>query len=173
MDFETSGLCDNHSTPLDKQPSAIELYMCEVDMDSGEVLREFDSLFKPPQSVSDEIIRITGIDNEMLKDAPAFAEKANEAFAFIESSEVICAHNLSFDREIFVLEADRLGRIIQWPKRLICTVEATIHYKGYRLSLAALHELLFKERFPEAHRAKNDVMALVRCAIELNKRGDV
>jgi DNA polymerase-3 subunit alpha len=41
------------------------------------------------------------------------------------------------------------------------------------MKLADLHEFLFGEGFEDAHRAKSDVMATVRCFIELCKRGDI
>ncbi len=55
--------------------------------------------------------------------------------------------------------------------RLICTVESTEHIKGFRLTLTKLHEHLFGEAFPSAHRAENDVRPLTRCFIELYNRG--
>ena len=60
-----------------------------------------------------------------------------------------------------------------FPKRHICTVEASYHYNNKRMKLQDLHEFLFGEGFTDAHRAKSDVMATVRCFIELVKRGDI
>jgi hypothetical protein len=40
-----------------------------------------------------------------------------------------------------------------------------------RLTLSNLHEHLFGEKFKDAHRARSDVMALVRVARELRRRG--
>jgi DNA polymerase III alpha subunit (gram-positive type) len=84
----------------------------------------------------------------------------------------VIAHNASFDQEAINIEANRLGRIIKWPT-CRCSVEQTIHLKGKRLTLGALHEHLFGARFDDAHRARADVMALVRCCCELHKRGEL
>lgn len=173
LDSETTGLLSNHSVPLDKQPEIIELYACEVNMETGEVLYEFDSLFKPVHPITDEITRITGIDDEMVQSAPLFLARADEIKIFLEGSDALCAHNLSFDKEMLEIEFERLGQKINWPKRLICSVEQSIFYKGYRLDLMSLHEFLTGKKFPEAHRAKNDVQALVRCALEMYKRRDI
>jgi hypothetical protein len=70
------------------------------------------------------------------------------------------------------LEAKRLNRVIKWPP-LVCTVEQSIHYKGHRMNLGDLHEHLLGVRFSGAHRAKEDVDALVRCCVEMRKRGDL
>lgn len=171
-DTETTGLVNNHVMPLDKQPELTEAYFCTVNLETGEILAEWESLFKPSQPISDEITRITGIDDALVADAPAFKDKADEIAAFIEGSPIVCAHNLSFDKEILDLEAERLGRTIKWPP-LLCSVEASVHLLGYRLTLTALHEHLFNARFPEAHRARNDVQALVRCMCELYRRGEL
>jgi hypothetical protein len=72
--------------------------------------------------------------------------------------------------EMVDIEFERLGRKAPWPPRKVCTVEATVHLLGYRLSLQNLHKHLFGENFDEAHRAKVDVEALVRCCVELRKR---
>lgn len=172
LDTETTGLIDNGTLPLDKQPEIIELYMREVDLSSVSDVPppEVNQLFKPSKPVSEEITRITHIDNDMLKDAPSFKDHAIEIKDFIEASELIIAHNASFDKEMLDLEFKRLGITLKWP-RIICTVEATIYMKGFRLNLQGLHEMLFGVPFKEAHRAKTDVAALHRCCVELFKMG--
>jgi len=172
FDTETTGLIDSHLIPLKRQPHVIEFYGCVADLATGEVQQELDLLIKPPVPVSAEITRITGLDDASLKDAPAFFEAASSIFSMVESAPLVLAHNLSFDREMLDLEADRLSRKIAWP-RLLCTVEATVHIKGFRLNLTGLHEHLFGEGFPAAHRAKNDVMAMLRCAVELHRLGEI
>ena len=71
--------------------------------------------------------------------------------------------------EMLDLEADRIGTKIVWPKG-ICTVEATIHLIGRRMTLSELYQHLFGDSFAGAHRARRDVEALVRCCVELKKR---
>ena len=173
FDNETTGLIDNHTMKLTKQPEVIEFYGCLVDLSSGEILEEVEQLIKPSQPISAEITRITNINDEMVKDAPPFAQIQERIKTFIEGAPAVLAHNLSFDMEIVNLEFERLNQTIVWPGVRICTVEQTVHLKGFRLSLANLHEHLFNEAFPEAHRAKNDVVAMVRCAVELHKLGEI
>jgi len=173
FDTETSGLVDNRTLPLDKQPSIIEWYSCSADLTTGEIISELDLLIKPPRLISDEITRITGLKNADLEDKPMFAAVAPEIRAAIEGAARMAAHNASFDVEMADIEFSRLGQTLAWPRRVICTVEATVHLKGHRLNLQGLHELLFGEQFPHAHRARNDVMALLKCACELHKRGEL
>lgn len=169
FDTETTGLLTNRKLKLDEQPEVIEFYGCLIDLKTGELLKEYETLIKPKKEISAKITEITTLTNEQLKDAPAFAEVADNIISFIEEAPVTIAHNHSYDQDMLDIEAERIERVIKWPRRL-CTVEQTIHLKGYRLSLTKLHELLFKEPFAGAHRAKEDVQALVRCCQELVKR---
>jgi DNA polymerase III alpha subunit (gram-positive type) len=170
FDTETDGLVANHTLKLARQPCVIEFYGCSADLKTGKILHELNFLIKSPQPISAEITTITTITNEMLKDAPPFSIVADKIFTAIENAPVVIAHNLSFDKEMLDLEAERLGRKIAWP-RLICSVEQSIAMKGYRLSLSNLHQELFGEPFEGAHRAKADVKALLRCCVELWKKG--
>lgn len=177
LDVETTGLVRNRTLKLDLQPSCIEFYGCIVDLKTGKVSKEFETLIKPPKPLSNTpapgdkktIIQITGVTNEMLQDAPSFADVSKTIFKMIEKAPVVIAHNASFDAECLDIEAERLKCQIAWPRK-ICTVQETVHLKGYRLNQGALYELLFNEPFAGAHRAKNDVMSLVRICIELHKR---
>lgn len=173
IDTETTGLIFNHSITLDQQPEVIEYFGCVVDLKRRKVLSEYETLVKPVKyPMSDAIIAETKtkLSNEMLKHAPDFQIVAPLIKKQIESAPIVIAHNASFDKEMIDIEFERLSDEVKWPP-MICTVEQTIHIKGRRLSLTNLHIELFKEPFPEAHRARTDVMALVRCCNELFKRG--
>jgi DNA polymerase III epsilon subunit-like protein len=173
FDTETTGLFDNRSLPLKKLPEIIEFYGCSVNLESGELINEYETLVRPKSPIPEEIIKITHITNEMVADAPAFGDVADNILNAIGNGGNPIAHNAHFDREIIEIEFERLGRQFPWPVRPLCSVEATVHLKGYALKLAGLHELLFAAPFPEAHRAKNDVKALTRCCVELFKRGEL
>lgn len=174
FDTETTGLCGPMTLPLAQQPSITEFFCCTLDTETGEISDEVGMLIKPPKPVSAEITRITGITNEMLKEAQSFAETtvADTICNQIEFAENVCAHNASFDVQMINMEFLRLEQTIKWP-RVLCSVEQSISLCGYRLTLQGLHEHLFGEKFKEAHRARNDVMALVRCVQELVKRGEI
>lgn len=172
FDWETTGLIDNRSMNPNDMPEAIEFYGCVVDLDDpeGGIIDELDTLIRPKADRFDPIItRITGLTPEKLIKAPRFAEVADRVLDLIMQSDQVLAHNCSFDVEMTEIEFQRIDQTIRWPRK-ICTVEQTLHIKGKRLSLSALHEYLFGEKFDGAHRARVDVMALVRCARELKKR---
>lgn len=170
FDTETTDLINSGLLKLEQKPSIIEFYGELVDLENGEVELEREYLFKPPKPIAPEITKITNITNEMVADAPPFASAGDEIRNVIETSDVVIAHNVSFDKEMVDIEFERLGQKVRWP-RLICTVEATICMKGFRLNLTSLHNELFGEPFSGAHRARQDVGALKRCVLELYRRG--
>lgn len=170
LDTETTGLPSNHLLPLDKQPRVIEIYMQEIDFNGQSDKMIFDRLVDPGIKIEEEITKITGIRDEDIKGAVTFPLISSQVKEIIENYELIIAHNASFDKEILDMEFERIGMKMNW-RRVLCTVEATIHAKGFRMNLQGLHEWLFGEKFKEAHRARTDALALTRCCHELYKRG--
>jgi DNA polymerase-3 subunit epsilon len=175
-DTETTGLIKPSASNLDEQPYITEIFCLKI-LQAGNgtmtVIDEFESLVKPPIPISAEITRMTGIDDNMVKDAPAFFEIAKPLGEFFTGASRLVAHNLAFDRSMLANELLRCGKVLNfpWPVEHMCTVEKTLHIEQRRLNLTKLHEFLFNEGFPNAHRAKNDVMPLFRCYEELTKRG--
>lgn len=173
FDTETTGLVENLTTRFDKQPEIIEFCGSVINPANGKIIEIMDQLIKPSQRITEEITKLNGIDNAMVADAPSFREIALMIRDLIERSDCVVAHNAAFDRDMIDLEFARLKMTkVAWP-RIICTVEATLHLTGYRLTLSALYELLFKEKFEGAHRAKADAEALIRVVVELRKRGEI
>lgn len=172
FDTETTGLVDTRAKDISLQPQVIEFYGCILDMETFEVSDEFEFLANPGKPLPDIIKKITGINDDMLRNEKPFSANYEGLQAFFKKAEIAAAHNLSFDRQLINFEAQRMTKIFHWPARMVCTVEATEHVKGHRLSMSKMYEHLFPgETFPGAHRAKADVMALKRCFIELVKQG--
>lgn len=170
FDTETTGLVDNMSTRFEKQAEVIEFCGISIDPTDGKVIEEFDQLIRPTIPITEEITKLNNINNEMVRNAPTFKFLASDIRDLIERSDCVVAHNAAFDRDMVNLEFARLGQTkIAWP-RIICTIEATLHIKGYRLSLSALHEHLFGVTFDGAHRARADVEALARIVVELKRQ---
>ncbi len=87
FDLEASG-----PYPLDGE-------ICEigaVKWKAGQVVDEFQTLIKTEAKMSDFIVSIHGITNEMIADAPKIGEKASEFRDFIGEATTI-AHHAPFD----------------------------------------------------------------------------
>lgn len=168
--------------PLDKLPEVIEYYGVLADLNSGRVVSELHRMIRPRHRLPSQvaiglratrtITAITGITDEEVLRARTFPEEAEAIFKQLEEAPLVIAQNASFDREMLDLEALRMDLELEWPP-LICTIEQTVHLRGYRLKLADLHELLTGETFEGAHRAKADTHALLRCCVKLAERGEL
>lgn len=174
FDTETTDLVHNTLRPTHKQPRIIEYYGCILDDEQDwKMVAELHQFLDPGVAVTDEITRITGITNDMVKGQPTFGQWHSSLSELMGGADVMVAHNLSYDKQVVTFEYKRIEQPIRFPARGICTVETTEHIKGYRLSLTNLHEHLFGEPFKGAHRADVDVAALARCYVELCKRGEI
>jgi DNA polymerase-3 subunit epsilon len=95
----------------------------------GEVLDTWHSLINPECRIPAMITELTGIDNEMVKDAPVFAQIADSLAEFIEGS-VFVAHNVNFDHGFIASEYARLERHFRHPKLCTCAGMRR-HYPGH------------------------------------------
>jgi DNA polymerase III alpha subunit (gram-positive type) len=172
FDNETTDLIPNRTLKLDKQPEIWEFYGCIANLATGEIIEELDLLIKPRREVDlkSKASKVTGFTRELVENAPHFIDVAPRIKILLEKAPIAIAHNLSFDRDVLEIEFERIGEKINWPECL-CTVEQTVYLKGYRLSMTQLYEILFNEKFEGAHRAKVDVMAMLRCCTKLFEMG--
>ena len=88
--------------------------------DGHEVVDQFISLVNPEIPIQPFVVKLTGINNAMLRSAPKFFEVAKRIIE-ITSDCVIVAHNASFDYRISRTEFKRLGYDFQ--AKTLCTVE--------------------------------------------------
>jgi len=174
-DTETTGLLEPDVTNIDLQPRMTEIYACVTDVDFN-IIGEIETLVNPRMPIPDNIQRITNITDEMVADAPTFIEIFDELYDLTRMSEVFVAHNASFDSGVIRHELERVDLVYNFPwwRYQHCTVEMSTSIQHKRLTLTKLHELATgKSHFNNTHRAKPDVMALLRCYKFLMKEGFV
>jgi DNA polymerase III epsilon subunit-like protein len=165
IDTETTGLLK--PSPVDKnmQPFITEFYGIRINK-NWEVVGEFETFIKPPMPIPDEVVKITGITDEMVANAPTFIEVFDDIVELFHGARRMVAHNLSFDAGVLRQELERhdLAFKFPWPPEWHCTVELSKSIRDKALKLRDLHEIATGTPHEDgAHRAKNDVMALVRC----------
>ena len=100
LDFETSGMSPDFGD------RAIEIGAVKIT--NGEITDSFQSLMNPGFSVNSFIEDFTGIDNHMLKTAPAPTEVMLEFAEFLGDSNLV-AHNAGFDQRFLEAEFKRIG----------------------------------------------------------------
>ncbi|SFF99141.1 DNA polymerase-3 subunit epsilon [Neptunomonas qingdaonensis] len=128
-----------------------------VKMIGGEVVAQWQSLINPQRRIPQNITALTGINNNMVADAPLFAEVADAIDEFTNGC-VFVAHNVNFDYGFIKEEFTRLERHYRRPK--LCTVrEMRKYYKGlpsYSLANLTRHFGIDMQRH---HRAMSDAIA--------------
>ena len=88
--------------------------------DGHEIVDQFSSLINPERPIQPFVVNLTGINNEMLRQAPKFYEVAKRIIEITDDC-ILVAHNALFDNRILTTEFDRLG--YPFEKQTLCTVE--------------------------------------------------
>jgi len=128
--------------------------------DGHEVVDQFISLVNPEIPIQPFVVKLTGINNAMLRSAPKFFEVAKRIIEMTEGC-IIVAHNASFDYRILQTEFRRLG--FKFHKETLCTVELSKKLLPGHDSYS-LGKLVRALGIPMAdrHRASGDDMATVK-----------
>lgn len=128
--------------------------------DGHEVVDQFISLVNPEIPIQPFVVKLTGINNEMLRLAPKFFEVAKRIIEITQDC-IIVAHNASFDYRILRTEFRRLGYDFQ--AKTLCTVELAKIVIPEQPSYS-LGKLVRALGIPMAdrHRASGDALATVK-----------
>ena len=128
--------------------------------DGAEVVDQFISLVNPEIPIQPFVVKLTGINNAMLRSAPKFYEVAKRIIEITDNC-VLVAHNAQFDYRILKTEFKRLG--YDFNKNTLCTVELAKKLIP-DLPSYSLGKLVRSLGIPIAdrHRASGDAMATVR-----------
>ncbi|MEZ4828047.1 MAG: exonuclease domain-containing protein [Bacteroidia bacterium] len=111
VDIETTG-----GNPKTDRITEIAIFR----YDGNGVVQVFESLINPEMPIPDFITRITGIDNDMVREAPRFFEVAREIVE-ITRDAVFVAHNVRFDYSFVQKEFRQLG--YTYSRKQLCTVK--------------------------------------------------
>lgn len=154
LDIETTGLNVLH----DKITEIAMMVFTEEGIE-----KTWHSLINPQITIPAQISRLTGINNQLVANAPCFAEIAEEIITTLEDS-ILVAHNARFDYGFLKNAFKQLHIDLKLPT--LCTIK--LFKKLYpaltKYSLAALLDH-FKIQNSNAHRAQGDVDALYQLLI--------
>mgnify|MGYP006189215093 CR=1 FL=1 len=128
--------------------------------DGHKVVDQFISLINPEIPIQPFVVGLTGINNEMLRNAPKFFEVAKRIVE-ITSDCVLVAHNAKFDYRILSTEFSRLG--FEYERESLCTVELAQKLMPGQPSYS-LGKLARALGIPvsDRHRANGDAQATVK-----------
>ena len=96
--------------------------ICVMVVQNGELIDQYSSLVNPSQSIPLYIESLTGINDEMVSNAPQFSEIADEIDKITKDC-IFVAHNVSFDYNILRAEFTNINR--DFKRKRICTVRLT------------------------------------------------
>ncbi|HET8809966.1 MAG TPA: exonuclease domain-containing protein [Flavobacteriaceae bacterium] len=128
--------------------------------DGHEIVDRFVSLVNPERPIQPFVVGLTGIDSDMLRNAPKFYEVAKRIVE-ITSDCVLVAHNAKFDYRILRTEFFRLG--YEFQRKSLCTVEIAKKLIPDMPSYS-LGKLVKSLGIPisKRHRAEGDAVATVQ-----------
>ena len=128
--------------------------------DGHEIVDQFISLVNPEIPIQPFVVKLTGINNAMLRSAPKFFEVAKRIIEMTNDC-VLVAHNADFDYRILRTEFRRLG--YDFNIKTLCTVELSKRLLPEQTS-HSLGKLVRALGIPMAdrHRASGDAMATVK-----------
>lgn len=148
VDLETTGIGA-------KKERITEIGMVKVA--DGEVLATYHTLVNPHRKIPENIVELTGITDEMVKDAPGIENVIGTVIAFCEGFPLL-GHQVLFDYGFLVQAA--VNQRLQFQKDGIDTLKLCRHFipPDQKKNLGAA--CAYFDIHPDtAHRALSDAMA--------------
>ena len=152
--FDDEIVCfDIETTGLNKKYEVI-IEIGAVVLKNGEITETFNTFVSPGRLLSPEIVRLTGITDEMLEGAPSQKE-ALEAFLAFAGDRPLAAHNAEFDMGFIAAGCRKYGLPFHNPSvdSLILAQNLLPDLGKYKLDIVADH---LKLPAFNHHRASDD-----------------
>ncbi len=131
-------------------------------IEKGKITDEYQTLVNPETPIPEFIVGLTGIDDEMVKDAPKFADIASDFLEFIDDA-VLVAHNANFDMRFLNHEISRIHQDHRVGNPYLCTVQLSRkllpELNNHRLHTVAEHYSIY---IKNRHRAAGDAHATAK-----------
>ena len=172
VDVETTGGSPDHGHRITE--------IAAVVVEGGQVRDVYETLVNPERGIPPEIMRLTGISWEMVRDKAPFAAVCDDVVGAL-SGRVFVAHNAAFDWRFVTSEVARTsGRALDG--RRLCTVRLarkllpqlhsrSLGYVAEWYGATKFAETYFEARHgrerPWRHSAAGDAVATAHCLVRL------
>ena len=165
----------NDFVVFDLETTGLDPENCEiteigaVKIEKGEITQRFASFCRTKNPIPFDVQELTGITNEMIKDAPCVEDVVYDFYEWSKGC-IISGYNIvGFDLKFIKKVATRIG--IKFENDIIDTIivarQAPINPSNYKLGTVA--KFLGIE-LKDAHRAYNDANATAQVLMELNRK---
>jgi DNA polymerase-3 subunit epsilon len=135
----------------------------------GQEIGNLQFLLKPREAMSDFIIGIHGITNEMVADSPLMKDKVHEIYEFFKGA-IVMAHHCPFDLGFLAIEYEKVGLSLP-PEPALCTsllARKLVHgVENHKLQTLVKH---FSIDGGQAHRAYDDAKSCLSVGLECFKK---
>lgn len=133
----------------------------------GVITEKFHTLLNPEIPIPPFITALTGISDSMVKDAPLFADIADDLLEFLDDS-ILVAHNAPFDMHFLNHEISRVYGEYRLANPCLCTVQLSRkllpHIENHKLKTVAEH---YSISLVNHHRASDDARATAEIFVNL------
>ena len=161
FDLETTGL---NNSPVSGRMDAIT-EIGAVKIVHGEISEKFTTLVNPERRLEEENIKIRGMTDDMVRDAPKIGEVIPDFFKFCEGCDLV-GHNVQFDfKFISYYGAQDDYMFEQKTYDTVTLAQSMLFLSNYKLNTVAdYYGIKFNH-----HRAFDDALATAKIFIELIK----
>jgi DNA polymerase III epsilon subunit family exonuclease len=173
LDHDTRNLFETDYVVFDFETTGAKVPPCRVTeigayrVKDGKIVDEFQSLINPECEIPIFITQLTGISDSMVRNAPKFAEIAEDLLDFMGDS-VLVAHNAEFDMKFLNHEVGLIHQGYRMKNPQLCTVKLSRrllpHIENHKLKTVSEH---FCIDLTNHHRAAADAHATAKVFINL------
>ena len=161
FDLETTGLVN---TPTGGKMDAIT-EIGAVKIIGGEIKEKFSTLVNPERKLPEEIVKLTGLTDDMLADAPKISDVIGDFVKFCDGCSLV-GHNVQFDYKFVRYYAEKDEYPFEHPTYDTMTLaQELLFLKNYKLDTLADHYGISFNH----HRAWSDALTTAKIFIELIK----
>ncbi len=172
-EFESRELAETGFVVFDLETTGAKAPPCRITeigayrVKNGEVTDEFQTLVNPEMPIPRFITELTGISDNMVADAPLFADVADDFLNFIGDS-ILVAHNSGFDMRFLNFEIGRVFGSYKMANPCLCTVQLSRkllpNILNHKLKTVAAH---YDIDLVNHHRASADAYATAHIFVNL------
>lgn len=170
---ETRRLLESDFVVFDLETTGAKAPPCRITeigayrVSRGQITERFHTLVNPEMPIPAFITSLTGITDDMVADAPLFADVAADLLDFLGDS-VLVAHNAHFDMRFLNHEISRVYGEYRMANPCLCTVQLSRKLlpdiENHKLKTVAEH---YSISLVNHHRASDDARATAEIFVNL------